>query len=70
MSLTGGSEDDHSDAQEVILDLVWGTALQNTELVDEPLLDFERPVLRFGEIRIDAKLDAVVRREDTANDCE
>lgn len=71
MSLRGIG-DDHPDGPDLIRDLVWGTALQNLPLVEEPpeQLLFERPALQWGEQTTDLKLDAVVRREDTAMDCE
>lgn len=72
MALTGGIGDDHPDGPDVIRDLVWGTALQNLPLVEEvpEHLLFERPAPQWGEQTMDLKLDAVVRREDTAQDCE
>lgn len=72
MNLPGDIGDDHPDGPDLIRDLVWGTALQNLPLVEEvpEHLLFERPALQWGEQRTDEKLDAVVRREDTAQDCE
>lgn len=71
MSLAGVG-DDHPDGPDIIRDLVWGTALQNmalSEEVPEHLL-FERRAPIWGEQTTDIKLDAVVRREGTAKDCE
>lgn len=67
--VTGEPVDDHPDGPDFIRDLVWGTALQNMELVDEPPEEFlfERPEQRWGCITTDEKLDAVVRREDESN---
>lgn len=72
MSVLRGLGDDHPDGPDLIRDLVWGTALQNMALeeeVPEHLL-FERPPLLWGQQPTDIKLDAVVRQEDTAQDCE
>jgi hypothetical protein len=72
VSILRGIGDDHPDGPDVIRDLVWGTALQNLPLEDEvpEHLLFERPAPLWGEQKTDIKLDAVVRREDTAQDCE
>jgi hypothetical protein len=72
MALLRGIGDDHPDGPDLIRDLVWGTALQNLQLEDEvpEHLLFQRPGLLWGQQTTDPKLDAVVRREDTAPDCE
>lgn len=64
--------DDHPEGPDPIRDLVWGTALWNMGLVDEvpEHMLFERPGQIPLATGLDQKLDAVLRREDTANDCE
>lgn len=63
-----GLGDDHPDGPDPLRDSVWEEAV--TAMALEAELAFERPPFRFGEIRTDAKLDAVLQREETDQDPE
>lgn len=56
------TSDEHPDGPDPIRDLVWESAI--TAMAKEAELAFDRPAPRFGEISTDAKLDAVVARQD------